>query len=136
MTFTWDPTALDISPLQQARLTIGDKDSTKPLLTDEEINFRLGEYDDSVLPAAIVCVRDILAKLARDIDRNNVGMSATRSQMTQHYRDLLKELKERNSALAESSVGGTSLAEETTAHSNTDTKQVGMSIGWGKNTSS
>ena len=136
MTFTWDPTALATSELQQVRLTIGDRDSGKPLLTDEEINFRLDEYSDGVLPASIRCVQDILAKLARDVDRSNVGMSSTRSQQTTHYRDLLKELRAENSTLGEMYVGGISDSAEDAVNSSTDYRQVGITLGWGKNESS
>ena len=136
MTFTWDPTALATSELQQVRLTIGDRDSGKPLLTDEEINFRLDQYSDGVLPASIRCVQDILAKLARDVDRSNVGMSSTRSQQTTHYRDLLKELKAENSTLGEMYVGGTSDSAEDAINSSTDYRQVGITLGWGKNENS
>ena len=133
MTFTWDPTTLATSELQQVRLTIGDKDSNKPLLTDEEIEFRLDQHGDIVLPTAVDCVGDILAKLARDVDRNNVGMSATRSQQVQHYQDLLKELKAQAGTVCEAYVGGTSDSEADTINSNSDYRQIGITMDWGKN---
>lgn len=133
MTFTWDSSLLATSALQQVRLTIGDTVSTDELLSDELIEFRLGQYSDDVLLASIECVRDILAQFARDIDKNAVGFSTTRSQKTTHYTDLLKELKQRSSSICEAFVGGTSNSEAETLNSDSDYRQVGITIGWGQN---
>lgn len=111
MTFTYSSSSI-ATDLAKVRLTIGDTDSNSPLLTDEEINYFLGEKDDIVL-AACDCVRAIIAKLARDVDRSNLGMSASRSQKQQHYQDLLGRLEaQAMSAGGELFVGGTSLAEK------------------------
>ena len=133
MTFTWDPTALATSALQQVRLTIGDRDSDKPLLTDEEIEFRLDQHSDYVLTSAIDCVTDILAKLARDVDVSHVGMNASRSQKTTHYQDLLKKLEAKAGTLCNVYVGGTSESEAEAINSNSDYRQGAITLGWGKN---
>lgn len=109
MTFTYSSSSIS-TDLAKVRLAIGDTDSNTALLTDEEINYYLDRKGDVTL-AAIDCVKAILAKLARDVDRNNLGMSATRSQKTQHYRDLLKDLQAEQRTVAELFVGGTSIAE-------------------------
>lgn len=133
MTFTWDPTSLSSSELQQVRQTIGDIKSDNPLLTDGQIEWRLSQYDDDVLLASIKCVMDILGMIARDIDRNHVGMSSTRSQQTVHYTDLLKQLKEEAGGLCEIDIGGLSDDEEETINDDDDYRQAGITIGWGKN---
>jgi hypothetical protein len=133
MTFTWDPSDLSTA-LSQVRQTIGDIASTDPLLTDEQIAWRLGQYSQAVQPASIRCVHDIIAKLARDVDRSNVGMSATRSQKITHYKDLLEKLQGENRALAEMSVGGLSESAAATVNSDSDYRKVRMWLGWGKNT--
>ncbi len=109
MTFTYSSSSIS-TDLAKVRLTIGDTDRDQALLSDEEINYYLARKA-SVTLAAIDCVKAILAKLARDVDRNNLGMSATRSQKTQHYRDLLKDLQAESMTVGEVFVGGVSEAE-------------------------
>ena len=132
MTFTWDDTDLSTA-LSQVRLTIGDTDTNRPLLTDEEITYRLGLHSNGILVTSIDCVKDILAKIARDIDRSGEKVSGTRSQKTQHYKDLLKQLMQDNATLCEAYVGGTSDAEADTLEADDDWRAPGMTIDWGKN---
>jgi hypothetical protein len=100
VTWTWDET--DISTdLAKVRVRIGDTNTNDELLSDEVIDSFLDVRSDVVL-AAIDCCRAIIAKLSRDVDRSNLGMSASRSQKVQHYRDLLAELQKQ---AAESSSG-------------------------------
>jgi len=132
MTFTFDETDLSTA-LAQVRMTIGDTSEPKEVLSDEQIQLRLTQHSQSVAAASVTCVKDILAKIARDVDRSNVGMSATRSQMTTHYRDLLKDLKKGSGLVAEADLGGVSVSLEDSINSDTDYKQVGIAIGWGRN---
>ena len=93
MTWTYLPT--DISTdLAKTRLLIGDTNTDDQLLTDEEINFHLSQHGSLYLAAADCC-DSIVGRLARDIDRSNLGMSAQRSQKVQHYRDLAASLRAR-----------------------------------------
>jgi len=132
MTFTWDSSDLTTA-LSQVRSAIGDTQENKQMLSDEQIEFRLDQYDDAVGPTAIRCVQDVIAHLARDVDRSNVGMSASRSQQITHYKDLLKELKAESRGVAESYVGGLSNSAADSINSDSDYRQVGVGIGWGKN---
>jgi len=132
MTFTWDETDLSTA-LAQVRMTIGDTVENKALLTDEQIAFRLTQHSQAVIPSSISCIQDILAQIARNVDRSNVGMSATRSQATTHYTDLLKTLRKESALVAEVDVGGISVSAEKAVNSDPDYKQVGMTIGWGRN---
>jgi hypothetical protein len=60
-------------------------------------------------------------------------MSATRSQQTTHYQDLLKKLEAKSSVLAECYVGGTSNDEADTLNSNGDYRQPAITRDWDKN---
>jgi len=74
------------------RFKIGDVDTNDQLLSNELLDALLTERGDPTL-AAIDAVEGILAKFAREIDRNAIGLGGSRSQKTQFYRDLLKELR-------------------------------------------
>ena len=93
--------------LAKVRLLIGDTRSSQSdwILSDEEIQIAIDDakYDiatqpDDVYLMAIDCIDFILARVARNVDRNAMGMSANRSQVTQHYRDLRTTLKDKYEA--------------------------------------
>tara|TARA_R110000751_G_scaffold187958_1_gene294063 strand:+ start:686 stop:1090 length:405 start_codon:yes stop_codon:yes gene_type:complete len=84
------------------RFKIGDVDTDEQLLSNELLDALLTSRGSPTL-AAIDAVEGILAKFARDIDRSALGMGGARSQKTQFYRDLLKELR------AEAARGDTSI---------------------------
>lgn len=134
MTWTWSDSDLSTA-LSQVRQTIGDTQENNQLLSDEMIDWRLGQTTaDDVKAASIGCVQDIIAKLARDYDRSNVGMSVSRSQQIQHYRDLLGDLIEESggnlaAASAAPFLGGSSDAEQQTIDSDTDYKQNQFRVG-------
>lgn len=91
MTFTYSKSTIS-TDLAKVRLRIGDTDSTRQLLSDEEIAYTLTEYS-TVVMASIECVKRILGQLARSTDRSAVGLSSSRSQAFQQYKDLLRELE-------------------------------------------
>ena len=76
----------------KVRFRIGDIDTDRQLLQNETIDALLEEYGDSVLRVSVVSVRSILAQLARDINRNVIGISSDIGQATDHFRSLLAEL--------------------------------------------
>ena len=84
------------------RFRIGDTDTNEQLLSNELLDALLVTRASPTL-AAIDAVQGILAQFARDIDRSALGMGGARSQKTQFYRDLLKELR------AEAARGDTSI---------------------------
>jgi hypothetical protein len=122
MAWTYDPRNVSDS-LAKLRLRLGDTNTNDQLLTDEELNVILSDHDvsndtDSILLVAADAADVIRAKLARNVDRNNLGMSASRSQVQQHYRDLAEdwraEYQERRGARSiqgEVTVTGLSLDE-------------------------
>jgi len=118
MSWTFDSTSLSTS-LSQVRLLIGDTNTNDQLLTDEEVNFFYSERSDIRL-AAIECCSAIIGKLSRDIDRSNLGQSATRSQKIQHYKDLMERLRRETSAVAEVFIGGVSVSNRDNLDSEDD----------------
>jgi hypothetical protein len=77
----------------KVRGKIGDTDENRQLLQDETIEAVLVTYP-TIIGASIECCKRIIARLARDVDRSAVGMSASRSQVIQHYKDLIEQLKD------------------------------------------
>ena len=74
------------------RFRIGDVDTNDQLLSNETLDALLTARPDPTL-AAIDAIEGILAKFARELDRGSLGLGGSRSQKTQFYRDLLKELR-------------------------------------------
>lgn len=127
MTFTYalsDLTSADTTTKNRAlvRLRIGDTDSDAQLLQDEEIAAVLA-VTTAIPVAALQCCRLVLARLARDIDASGAGMNVSRSQKTQHYRDLISELEDEIRLGAQAYLGGTSIARETAIEADTDFKR-------------
>jgi len=129
VTFTYSDTDLT-TDLAKVRLRIGDTDSDDPLLTDEEIQVSLDATSTNA-GASVACVKRILALLARDIDRNGTRFSGSRSQKTQHYRDLLAELQDEAgedlTSVAEWSE--MSQADDTSIESNSDFRPPRFTVG-------
>ena len=107
---------------------IGDTDTNDQLLSDETIDAILTRFVSEVATAA-ECVRRILAKLARDIDTSGAGNNSSRSQKTQHYRDLLAELRGQQGVYAEMYTGGVSIGTANSFRSNSDDPGPGFSLG-------
>lgn len=108
------------SDLDKVRLRIGDTDSEEVLLSNETITALLTIRNDVIL-TAIDCVEAILGKLAREIDRQALGLGGPRSQKTTHYQALLKELRA-EAARGSTGVffGGGSIAEKESIREDTD----------------
>jgi hypothetical protein len=119
VTWTYDPSDLS-DDVSQVRVRIGDTNTHDKLLSDEELQHFIDDRG-TVLLASVSAVRAIIAKLARNIDRSNIGMSAQRSQSIQHYRDLLRELERESGAhTGAPRVGGISKSDKATAESDSD----------------
>lgn len=112
----------------KVRFRIGDTDSNRPLLSDEEIDAVLVSKP-AVLPASIECVEAILAKIARDVDRNAAGISSSRSQAFNHYLELRGKLAREMLTESEMFVGGLSKAAKRSFESNPDFVQPSFGIG-------
>lgn len=117
MTWTYDST--DISTdLAKVRLGIGDTNTYDQGLTDEEINSFLALYD--LAGATLRSAQALYAKWVRDVDRSNLGMSASRSQKLQHLLDLINDLKKIAGRRASPFVGGVSQSSKDALSDDTD----------------
>ena len=129
MTWSYDPT--EATDGDEVRGRVGDTNESDQLLSDELIAKLLD--GGSVLAASIEAVKRILAKVARDVDRNAVGISTSRSQVTQHYRDILsdlrRELSSGSSGGPEPYVGGVSISEGESTRDNSDYRGTTFELG-------
>jgi len=125
---TWSYSGNPDTDIKQVRLLIGDTNSQDQLLTDPEIEFIFGLTADIFLAAADAC-DVIIGKLARDVDRNDIGMSATRSQQIQHYTDLRDSLRRRADTNAENYVGAQSVDEKESDRENVNLPQPAIRRG-------
>jgi len=112
----------------KVRLKIGDTDTQDQLLSDETIDALLAVRDDVVLCSIDAC-RAILAKLAREIDRSAAGMSGSRSQKTNHYKDILANLTKESGGETRVKVGGISKGDNDTIRDDSDFEPLAFSIG-------
>ena len=80
----------------KVRLKIGDTDTNDQILSNETIDALLTEHSDDVMLATISCVRAIIAKYARNLNRSAVGMSADLTVFVAHYQELLSDLIKQN----------------------------------------
>jgi ABC-type sulfate transport system substrate-binding protein len=117
MTWTYDNTDLS-TDLAKVRLDIGDTNTNDQLLTDEEINIYLASYD--LAGATLRSAQAAYAKIWRDVDRSNLGMSASRSQKAQQLRDLISDLRARVGRRASPFVGGVSQSSKDALSDDTD----------------
>lgn len=122
MTFSYS--ASEATGLDQVRGLIGDTVDAGHFLEDETITAVLAANDAEVGVSAVECVHRILAQIAKKVDRSHPdGISTSRTQMTQHYRDLLRDLEARfgqSRGGVEMFVGGSSKAENDAFAANAD----------------
>lgn len=110
------------------RLRIGDTDTNDQLLSNETVDALLLTRT-SVILAAIDCVQAIIAKLAREIDRSNIGMSGSRSQKTTHFHSVLRELQKEAQMDTGMKVGGISRDDRNTIEDDSDFIKPSFTVG-------
>ena len=89
MSFTYDVDQLSSSAMMRLRLELGDTDSDRALLQDEEIRQIIDEESNFHL-RVIACCRLILAKIAKNPESYQVeGYSESNRNMVNHYKDLI-----------------------------------------------
>jgi len=108
---------------------VGDINTNAQLLANETIDAILARFPDEIA-CACECVRRILGKIARDVDRSAGPITTSREQVTTHYRDLLRDLQ---AQLGTSSItpwaGGLSIAEADTLAEDEDYPQPAFKVG-------
>ena len=111
--------------LSQIRMKIGDTGgpagADEVFLTDERIN-QIYDERPSILGASVECVRQILGDIARKTDVSAGSLNTSRSQLTTHYRDLLRDL------------GGVSISRRDTLLADDDYEGPAFEIGMDENT--
>ena len=112
----------------KVRLKIGDTDTDDQLLSNETIDALLDIRADVIL-CAIDCVRAILAKLARDIDRSAAGMTGSRSQRIANYEIVLRNLIKESGGETRMKVGGISKDDADSLRDDSDFAQPDFTIG-------
>lgn len=103
------------------RFTIGDTDSTEPLLLDGEIEFLLVQYQDVVLNASIRACEMIMAKFARLVNERVGSVSVDWKDRMAAYKAMRDDLT-RRLALTDAIpfCGGISRTQKITEVQNTD----------------
>jgi len=128
--FTWTG-ALDTN-LAIVRHHTGDIVSTDPLLTDAQVNYELSQAGDDVIAATDKCFRRILASptVARAIDRNGTGFSASRSQRFAHMKEAYEMFKEEYAAMVPGAEWSEhSISDANSIESDSDFRRPTFSIG-------
>lgn len=99
---------------QKVRALYGDTNTKAPILSDTEVSVAMSYHDSTTLAghllAAARCADMCKAKFAVKVDHSGQGLTATRSQLFQHFRDLAADLREQaRQVIAEGSdpTGGT-----------------------------
>lgn len=78
------------SKLDEIRFLLQDTEEAEVLLSDQEINFLIKKYTSTARLVAEAC-KILLAKFSRYIDETNGKVSFKYSQLSENYRQLLKE---------------------------------------------
>lgn len=109
-TYSGDP---NTSPKDAVRFLIGDTNCKDQLLLDGEINWLLGQYNNSPVNAAIRACETIILKFSRLADETVGKVSISFSQKAKGYRDSLVTLRSRL-AMEDSSfyAGGINIADK------------------------
>lgn len=98
MTWTYDNTDLDKTTaagrLNVVRLLLGDTDSSDRLLVDEEIRFYLSENSDNVYFAAVDAAEGLVAKFAREVNRQVGDLAIEAESRMVHFAGLSQRLRE------------------------------------------
>lgn len=93
MTWTYNAAALGTTDRYKVRLIIGDTDSNRQQLQDEEIDWVLTEQATVTYAAAACC--DLLAsKYAFLVNTENSELRISAAARHKHYMDLAKRLRE------------------------------------------
>jgi len=135
MTWTYDLTLLATSELFQVRMLIGDTDSTKQMLQDEEIGQLLVQYGNNIYLAAAAACRAIAAKLSKEADQKTGKIATWLTSRVKWY----LQAAEGYEALASTTNargygGGISLSDKANQEADTDWAQTYFKRGMMDNT--
>lgn len=120
-----------LTTIQKVRLEIGDTDVSMPILTDDEYQYFLDKYDQSVNKAAVDAAKSILFKLSSRTRERVDALEIYGNQWAENYRQaLLSYLSNPNLSTAiqgaQPYAGGISKADIADNLSNTDNQVVNL----------
>lgn len=114
-------------PKDAVRSMVGDTDPADHLISDEEINHALSEWDSTYRAAANICER-LAAKFAREVTHSGDGLSFSGSDLHKHYMDLADRLltidRRKRARGAKPYAGGISWAERKADDADSDLIQT------------
>lgn len=112
-TYTFSPGTV---PLDTVRFLVGDTDMTQPLLSDQEINYAITNYNAG-LRAAWFLAKALGAKFARQVTSTAGKLSQDASDRAKAFNQLAKELWHQITIGAVPSFGGVSVSQKQAADS-------------------
>lgn len=89
-TYSGDPSS---SPKDNVRYIIGDTDPAYAYLTDKEIEFTLQENNGVIHQTALICVRRIIAIVAKEVDYKIGPEQVKASARLENFKGLLDQLQ-------------------------------------------
>lgn len=120
MAWTYDDQDLGL-PLNALRLRIGDTIESRPLFSDEELEAFLSGAGDNILRAAVVAMRVLEARAAREVDKWVGDLKILASQRHRQYQRTLEELEvQALGALGVPSAGGIRVSQKEANTDDTD----------------
>lgn len=120
---TWTYSGNPGSSVRDAvRFLVGDTNPKSQLLTDEEIQYLIGENGATkTIVIAIDAVEKILAKLSTEYDQSVGAVSYSLNQRIENYRKLLVDLRRKSVVTgATPYCGGISISDKCNRKSNPD----------------
>lgn len=102
---TWSYTNPSASSKDAVRFLIGDTDTTDQRVSDEEINFALGQASNDTYLAAAICCRAIAAKYANLVDTKFESVSSNYGQLQEHYTKLAARLESQSKKFGKGGLG-------------------------------
>lgn len=116
-TYTGDPAS---SPKDEVRFILGDIDSTDPQLTDEEINYVLGQYSNSIYISVVGLLDILLLRYGRIVSESVGSVSIQYNQRYQAWLEMRRIFLEKSNMSGIPYAGGISVADKATRAANSD----------------
>lgn len=138
MTWTYNAASLSLSDMYKVRFLIGDTDSSRQQLQDEEIDWVLTEQT-VVTYAAASCAELLASKYAFLVNTENSELRVSAAARHKHYLDLAERLRQSAGdlpggdgsgiVLATAYAGGTAVSEKETLEDDSSLVQPVFELG-------
>ena len=122
---------LATSAKDRIRHRIGDVRTKDMVLEDEEITYELTLSTNEAL-VALRCARVALNRVRNDVDTSGAGITVSRSQKFQQFKDVLAELEIEALGACDLVLTGASKAEADALAADTDLPEKPFSVGMDK----